>query len=330
MFLLLQIFTLSQSSTCSPYKCAPADYKMPSSYCAVSYNRTFFLSPCNSNQFCDIDSGKCKDSQVKPTLLAYPGEKCLKDLDCVFHICANKTCKGLGVDKTCISHEQCDPGLRCHEDRCQKQLDLTASGCYSEFDCINSAGCNHPVNSLIGTCTAYFSVPIGQIVSDCIAGTSYLCKSAECEPTSLLGNYGKCKVPTASLKNVPVACSDSSECFGSDGVKKVASMCICGYNPTGSSYCQVFKGDLPGLEFFSTWQRSLIASLGVCNTIRRFSEDCLRSINKYSEVLRATWNFYFYPEIQNNDRCVQEMITFEAYEVDDFSVYISIFLLILY
>ena len=323
------INSVPDKKTCSPYKCAPADYKMPSSYCSVSYNRTFFLSPCSSNEVCDLDTGKCLKKPQDQVYLKYPGEKCDKNVDCVYQVCANSTCKGLEQGQMCLSHEQCGPGMRCHEDKCQKQLDVTSSGCFSDYDCINSAGCNQGLNSIVGVCVGYFTVPIGQIVSDCITGTSYLCKTAECEPFSLLGSYGKCKLSITSSRPIPTLCSNSTECSGSDGIKKLNSMCVCGYNPAGQGYCEVFKGDLPGLQFFATWQKALISSLGVCNTMRRFSQDCLRSIGKYAEVLRATWNFYYFPLVQNNDECTQEMITYDAYIIDDFTEWMQVGLAII-
>lgn len=318
MVFLLFILHLSESISCNPYQCAPSDFTMPKNYCSVSYNNTFFLSPCGNSQVCDIPTGQCQKPSPTPASLQYPGEPCTHSSDCSSNTCVNSICKGLESNSTCYSHDQCDPGLRCYQEKCQKQLDLTDSNCFSDFDCINSAGCNYPKSSITGTCTAYFSLPVKHLVSDCINGVSYLCKSSECLNINNLGNYGYCKSSFVSIKALPVSCTNSNDCKGTDGVSNEYSSCVCGYNDKGNSYCEAFSGDLPGLEYFDAWQKALVATLGRCNTERRFEPDCLKAVGQFEVVLRANWKYRYYPLVQNNDDCVKEMITYEAYQMESF------------
>lgn len=322
---LFIILHLSDSIVCNPYQCAPAEFKMPSNFCSVSYNNTFFLAPCDTSHYCEIPTGQCQKIPSNLPQPQYPGEPCTKSSDCTTNSCVQSICKGLSSNSTCLSHEECDPGLRCYKESCQKQLDVTDMNCFNDFDCINSAGCNLPQWSMTGTCTAYFSVPVGQLVSDCIEGVSYLCKSSECKKIGKFGNFGYCKASFISVKPSPVKCTSSNDCKGTDGLIEDLSDCICGYNSAGNAYCEVFSGDLPALEYFETWQKALVQSLGRCNTVRRFEKDCLLAVGKFNEVLRATWKYQYYPLVQNNDQCVKEMITYEAYTFDSMGLVLMIY-----
>ena len=318
------------NATCYPYQCAPSDYTMPKNYCAVSYNGTFFLEPCSSSsEICDLTTGKCKESSPVDPTLNYPGEICDSNSDCSSNVCTSNICIGKSVDESCAHHEDCNPGLRCYQSVCQKQLDITVYGCIDDYDCVNYASCNK-TTSYMGTCYSYFSVSIGETVTDCHSGLSYLCSSAECSKIPVFGNYGVCKTATISDYTIPTDCTSNLNCTGSDGTYEYTSECRCGYNNNGTSYCSLFSGDLPSLAYFNMWKNALTASAGTCNTARRFSYDCLERTGYYKKVMMATWDYLYYPEMQNNDDCVMSMINYEGYDIDLSLVILPLFSFLLF
>lgn len=315
LFVILLGNTVS-SSTCSPYLCAPADYNMPSGYCATSYNHSFFLKPCSGSEVCNLNTGLCEDPAVDPGSINYPGEPCGQNSDCSTSKCVSSTCTGTASGGYCAENEDCNPGLRCFESVCTKQIDVTQTGCVDDYDCINTAGCNFQGNSLEGTCLNYFSVDIGQVVSDCSGGVSNLCKTSECTLTNKFQTSGICKMSTTSVNTTPVQCRSYLDCVGTDNKYSYTSDCDCGYNANGTSYCKLFSGDLNAQIYYNTWKNALVASIGACNTVRRFSDECLKKIGYYDSILIASWNYYMYPEMQNNDACVSQMITYDGYSHD--------------
>lgn len=315
MLILTYFIQIVSSQSCYPYQCAPSDYNMPSTYCAQLYNYTlFFLKPCPNSQTCDLTTGQCEAIPTTSQSLNYPGEPCAKNSDCSSKNCTLDKCIGAAFGAFCTQHENCNPGLRCSESVCTKQIDVTGFGCINDYDCINSASCNTTGSTVAGTCIEYFSVPIGLPVSDCSGGVSYMCKSSECSKTFQFGTIGICKTSTTSIHNTPYVCSSDYNCMGTDGVYQYTSDCVCGFNSNGTSYCTLFNGDLQGQVYYTTWQQALVQSISVCNTARRFTNQCLLLTNYYSKVLTATWNFYYYPQMQNNDACVRGMITYEGYD----------------
>lgn len=323
MLNFLMLVSIAVASKCLPYQCAPEDYKMPEGYCANSYNNTFFLKPCQNSENCDLTTGKCYTPQAIIESFAYPGESCKINSDCLMQNCSQGICQGYEQGHSCIEHENCSPGLRCYQNICIRQIDMTESGCIDDHDCINSAGCNISPGNIEGTCLGYLTVSIGIDVSDCSGGVSYLCKTGECLKSTKFGNYGTCKTSTTSVNSIPVICNDFTICTGTDGVYSYTGYCECGYNVNGASYCSLFNGDLPGQTYYNTWQKALVASNGVCNTVRRFSTACLKQTENYNKVILSTWGFVMYPQMQNNDACVIEMITYDGYEIS-FSMWLSI------
>ena len=321
MLIIVFFLAIAESSTCYPYQCAPSDYKMPQGFCATSYNGTFFLLPCESTQECDLSTGLCISSPAVAPSLNYPGESCTTNSTCASNNCASGICVGVSIGGTCQADEDCNPALRCNNSTCVKQLDVTESGCIDDNDCINSAMCNSTDGSVAGTCLGYLSVAIGLVVSDCVGGTSYLCKTTECSKIALFNSAGVCKVNTVSLNNLPVACTSYLNCTGSDGTYQTNSDCTCGYNANGTSYCQLFGGDLPAQVYFNVWQTALTASISVCNTARRYTSACLMKTGYYTQVMVATWNYLYYPQMQNNDLCIREMINYQGYP-DDSAAYL--------
>lgn len=321
---MLGLFLLSfavDAMKCYPYQCAPSDFKMPKGYCSNSYNQTFFLQPCASTQTCNIYTGLCKNPSPEPATISYPGEPCMTSDDCTSGKCAGNYCLGALLNELCADDEDCNPGMHCLASTCRKQLDVLEQGCINDYDCVNTAMCNSTGGNLAGTCLNYLSVSTGLVVDDCVGGVSHLCKTTECSKMATFGTLGICKASSVSVGALPVACTSYTNCTGYDGSIYTTSFCSCGYNNKGTAYCGLFSGDLPTQTYYSTWQKALVASNNQCNTARRYSDACLKKIGYYSQIMIATWNYYMYAEMQNNDNCVKEIITSQGY-IDDTAVYL--------
>lgn len=74
-----------------------------------------------------------------------------------------------------MTHDECNPGLRCYNGRCYNQIETGNSGCSDDFDCKNDAGCD------VGVCKKLFSVKNRDWVSACLGSqTNYMCSSGFC------------------------------------------------------------------------------------------------------------------------------------------------------
>lgn len=313
----LTTWDLSASSDCKKYSCATSSTKKKYANSCVyspSGSASVYLWTCpidSTANYCNLTSGTCQVPQTSAHI-SYVGESCKTSSDCILSTCIKSICRGLGRDKSCTSHEQCDMGFRCNIRTltCQPQIPVNETGCRSYLDCVNWATCNSTYSTLNGTCYEYHSLPVGSVVTDCVNSFSYLCKSGYCTSQFAIGRLGVCVAAPVSYNIMPKICSSNLDCIARIGTKNITSTCSCGFNSLGSSYCSPMIGDLPGVTMIYSW-KSALKLAGNCNTARRGSDGCLRSIQKLGNVTRGTLGFYNYARYVSNDLCVKYIYNYQ-------------------
>ena len=310
---------------CDKFQCAPKNITFAEGDCSYYDGNTYYLNPCPGPEdpYCFIREGM-NSTCVTPFYLdgvtlhdAYPGEICRGDADCRYGTCNNSTltCDGKEQFKNCVSHGECNPGLRCHESICVPLLTNGQGGCNEDFDCQNNLGCNKTdIYASQGTCIPYFSVATGSFVSNCDVNwaISDLCDSGYCKTVGFLSHLGKCLDPAVSTHSLPYACNADTDCSATNGEDVFEGKCQCGVNPDGQSYCQAFAGDAPGLAFTKTLKGLTTGGkLAGCNTVRRFEDHCWKSVDaeEYAELEQAKYYYVDYPKLISNDDCVKQTWT---------------------
>lgn len=290
---------------------------------------------------------------------AFPGESCDSNRDCKEDArCISKTCYGAecvnkekddkddkddtddkddqGGDKYCYgkmlgdeceSSTECNPGLycaksdlMCGDGTCAVQKAVGES-CESSLECVNSAAC---FNSI---CTDLFTIKSGEEINikDCDdKGRSPLCESYSCIRQKETETAVCIDAPHTFSETLPVQCNTSADCIGTNDVQNVTSACTCGFNAMGASYCDLFPGDAPYVDFLAQFKLFIADGTQYCNTERRFSQECIALYAKKtgdSTLLDLAMYAEDYPLYQNNDECVTEVYTrtFEVNEVPNFS-----------
>jgi hypothetical protein len=163
---------------------------MPDESCAYPSTRTvgsaavydYHLSPCTSDSrpACAFSPGTitlCTVAAI-PTIIAYPGEKCVANGDCVSSTstCVGSYCTGLANNSTCTATLDCSAGLYCNgtevsTDRYCTGLMSVSAVCNVDYDCDYNLGC------FSGICSPYF----GQVnMSACLSGRDDECSSNAC------------------------------------------------------------------------------------------------------------------------------------------------------
>jgi hypothetical protein len=316
----------TEDMACDKYKCAPSGAIVDYSTCGYYETDTYYLVPCQNQPhnltFCqatDPDSFNMTCT-ANPTSneIAFPGEICTNLTKCFTGNCSstNHRCTGLSAGATCGSDAQCAPGLFCNDEVCGAQIPAGMTGCYSSYDCVNSASCNMTRLGL-GNCVRYFSVPEGGIVSDCEENTSFMCSSGSCKP------FGKKSLATCvksirSMAYVPKTCDNSGDCIGQTDSDYVEGKCSCGVNGEGSAFCELFPGDPAGIHLRSLYTEFIQKGYnGVCNTARRYSTECILSSNypKKEELAIAALYYEFFPQLQNNDVCVKSIFNHQYWDL---------------
>lgn len=268
------------------------------------------LEPSLNDHFCQ----EPKELEI----FSYPGEYCKKDQHCLSGDCdtKNKVCRGVKLDGECTGHDECAPGLRCHLDVCKPQLEVGETGCLSYNDCVNHATC-HIESGFSGTCIEFFSLPDGSEVKDCYDNQSYSCSSGSCFKTSHFNHHGVC-IDAPKSDHFPQECLGNSDCKGKSKDYEFESVCNCGKNSEGTSYCNPFLGDAPGKNYLHYLKKFFEGKHNShCNTTRSFTEECVKSSNYNHKVDLLTYEmqFHFYSQYVDNDKCVSEIYNQSYWEV---------------
>ena len=305
---------------CKAYGCAfLAGWEDGTCITYTQGSNAFAINPCSSassSPYCDYTKAEnnkwrnvtCGTQPV--VIVRYPGEVCSQNSDCVSNNCTNGLCKGTQAGLACGSTTECEVGLYCvskdYRFTCQSLIAVYNYGCGSDFDCLPYAGCKLLQDGPPGMCVPYFSLTNGTSTT-CNNGVSLLCSSGSCYGT---GYTGLCTTAPVSKQALATPCRMNGDCSGSNSYNyQFHGVCTCGYNNKGSSYCQPFLGDEPGVAYLKMLKKHYKLGGGVekCNSARRFSEDCYSGFEK-----NFTWtylNYTMFPMLVNNDQCVRAVYT---------------------
>lgn len=309
--------------TCDKYACANDTQVLDSDQCVYYSDDTHFIKPCNSSSqipYCDPNSGGNVTCGATPdpgvVYNSFPGEECRDAADCEFaKNCTAGICIGALEGDECRENEQCNPGLRCNSQskQCETLLAANSVGCSTDEDCIQDAGCNI-TDSGQGICLPYFSVGLGEIVSNCDENyeISDLCETGWCVKSGFLVTHGQCVDAPISNQVAPAICTADSDCTGSSTSSVYEGTCGCGFNPYGNAYCSVFPGDPAGLNYLNAIKYFVNnGNLQKCNTARRFSESCWKVGNtaEYISFTAALEFFEYYNQYVENDDCIKATYT---------------------
>jgi hypothetical protein len=284
-FLVIQAL----SQTCPMYNCHVGGFDMSPTCARLTSAGNIQLQICDKTglSYCDVTGTitknyTCTGSPPQSPYVAYPGEFCIDDSDCVTGTCTSNVCVGQLAGSQCNSNSDCDVGLYCNPGFFCAPQKTYLQPCTNDYQCGNSMGCN---NTLFedGVCIEYYSIPNGQIVGSCIdmlqESISNLCQSGSC---TLLNNYtdtvGVCSPPYTTLsKNFPIVCEQDSDCYGYNGINVTTGTCSCGMDMYGRAYCNAFSGDPPTSTLTQLAQiHVLSSSINLCHTQRRFDKSCLQ------------------------------------------------------
>mmetsp|Transcript_28047 Transcript_28047/g.27734 ORF Transcript_28047/g.27734 Transcript_28047/m.27734 type:complete len:336 (+) Transcript_28047:78-1085(+) len=304
--------------------CTSAEVPLDAGQCVYYNNSQYSLSPCEDQRisYCNPqahpENVSCTIPPQSPTVnIAYPGEPCQFDINCVQSICLKGICKGLPINSACTQDAQCDVGLFCFSSKCSPQIAIGQPGCTKDSQCVNNAGCNIDT----GTCVAYLSFPPGTILSSCTNNYNPLCSSQACA-TVQGKNY--CQAQVKSLNSLPAYCTDSSNCpayFDIAIGAQVNTQCICGLNGFGDSFCSLAPGDEPYLNstlWLTKWYTS--KAINMCHTSMRTGKLCMQTYWDYDSYTAFQYFAAYsqnYPLYQFNDQCVRNIYTNAFWELEE-------------
>lgn len=299
------------SKTCNKYSCKPDSMQFSGKDCIAYIQNTFYLKPCSmtdSDYYCppitSPGNSTCTNPRI-PVTKAYVGEPCSYDEMCYTNNCKNYFCYGFDQGESCADSSECNAGLYCKANVCKNQIPAGGLGCKSDYDCVNSAGCN------FGTCISYLNLKEGSVLDSCPNNYNRLCASTSCTGTMCLPAL------TSSISK-PRTCSNDENCSSNSWKDfSINSKCRCGFNPSGQSYCDLLPGDIEYQKYLQNL-KAWITSPGIlkCNTLRRFSDECMWQfwdIPIYDEYQYYAMFVANYPLIQNNDDCILKIYTLDYY-----------------
>ena len=277
--LLIPIFCSSLSSApCPTYKCSANSSSTVGSTCVYNTSYAYTVIPCfNSSFYCDVSGpsqlGLCQLQNTTKSL-SYSGEKCNNNTDCYSKICTGNLCVGISQGKACLSTLVCAVGLSCIGSLCLPLINIGNSGCSSDYDCVNNAGCSYINFQGLGTCIEYYSLAEYTILNTCYGNKNKLCSSGIC------GEYlGKalCLPELENSLNSPYLCSTTDYCYSENDTYTgiiINGKCECALD--GNSYCTLFPGD-PETVNYKTFRNAWINTkeIQLCHTLRRFSRVCM-------------------------------------------------------
>jgi len=125
------------------------------------------------------------------------------------------------------------------------------------------------------------------------SGFSNMCASGVCY-TNGTSDLGVCTTAPKSHK-LPIKCESSNDCTAMNSMNQTfQGQCMCGFNPSGDSYCSAHIGDGPGKLYIGVMTVLLKSgAMAGCQTARRHHSDCLNSCRKIrSKCKYLVFSFY--------------------------------------
>ncbi|CAG9336296.1 unnamed protein product [Blepharisma stoltei] len=309
----------NEALICPKYFCKPNDMVFTTGTCVYENESTesFYVQKCNSDYVCDMQYPVNYTCIIPPYFSgSNPGEKCNTLADCSQYCtnCTNNICLGVSLNSNCQYHLQCNPGLACSSNNvCIAQIPIGGYGCRSDYDCVNTAGCNSTYGQL-GSCLSYFSIPPHQYVGLCNGGQSSLCSSISCASN---GQQYLCTIPLLSASATPVSCLSNSDCLSTSDPFfnppfSLQGYCSCGLNSNGISYCPLSPGDALYLKYLNQYQKWIMSpEINKCNTVDRFDTACISNWwdNKnFTTFMNYFLNVGYYSQVQNTPLCVLQTL----------------------
>ena len=220
---------------CLVYSCNNA---LPKGTCSTKVvnpsNITYQMKACEDSKICDVRlKGEDKCADFYDQKLAYPGEFCRNDKECIRGKCDvnnTKQCILSPGNETCTDDLDCNPGLFCKAGNCVA-LKMDKEACGKEDKCHPSFACNDSVCVKIGT------GKIGEKASSPIICNSFYLEDGVCKEGPKLSNYSEDR---------PVQCPQEGVCTYKfkEGDRSFTDKCRCGRASTGAKYCQPGRGDI--------------------------------------------------------------------------------------
>lgn len=319
--------------SCPSWSCATFNM----SQCLIYQEGTnsVFLNVCGSGlqQYGleDLSTSYCDTSSFNTLMYAnvsceappaitgqYPGSTCTTNSNCLSGVCTVNVCSGVAQGATCTTTSDCNLGLYCNSMKvCSSLLTTGSSGCYSDYDCSLSSGCNLAAGSP-GVCVGLFSLKSGAAVTcTSTSGSTNLCETGACAMSNSGSNVGTCTSAPKVSGSFPKICTSSSQCVGTNSEGKTfTSTCQCGFNMYGHSYCGAFPGDEPSSEFLTIYKKiSQTNSVTDCHSSNRYSGACIdtlagkQNLDIGSDLASVLYyNSTSYGAFLNNDKCVKATV----------------------
>ena len=247
-----------------------------------------------------------RTSAAGTTIKKLPGAYCSTNVDCLSDLCVDKACVGAQPFAACESHADCNIGLKCdfHKKYCNHQLYLNETGCFEDYDCLNSAGC------IEGKCIPYHSLNDGET-----SPSDLFCKSGHKYKGICLSSV---KVYN---KRLPYRCeiteANTEKCEYYDGVNKFFLNCACGINSNGQGYCPLCKGDLEYKVYLKSVLLMIMHSSRCHTMARNDNKNChdseLDEAHKNAKI--KSFIFHKHQSIQRNEQCVKHTILQDFYKL---------------
>jgi hypothetical protein len=305
--LLMFLLPFSLSLQCPSYSCKLSSQQFSMQQCIFSNSSSLWLNPCSNPllSYCPPSSknSTCLPPPVSnPAAASFPGEPCSQDSDCVAGMCYQSRCNSQTFMGQCTSNADCNPGFYCNQAQsvCLFQLEINQTGCSSDFDCVNGAGCNFNV------CVPYLTLLAGSPISQCTGNVNWLCGNLTC--ASFNGSFACGGIVTRNTET----CQKDSDCKSDlDPVLNVNyySNCLCSYAKSPQTLCSLLPGDNMYQQYMSQmkmWVGNQLIRL--CNTERRFSSQCISNYaGNRNQLLLNRYYVQLYPMIDNNEDCTQEI-----------------------
>ena len=313
---------LSESATCSKYRCKTDDEKFTENTC-IAYDLSediHLLDPCSKGYTCTQTIGTnstCIKETPSTAADKYPGEKCTDNTDCVYGACSDKKCVGYTAGTACVSTLQCEPGLYCDTATTTcTPLKNDGALCTHTDECGMHSYCQ--TQTSLKVCAAYFSVKNNTAIDSCNL-IAYECETMACYEDENKNGY--CFEAVESGDDLPIACTSNSDCESSYSGMSITSECECGYNQDGTSYCGLHPGDEAYqklLKYYKNWLKG--SDIEGCNSARRFESLCMKDMLDEEDYWDLTYYYIYatqYPKTRNNDDCLKTIYNSKFYEADD-------------
>jgi hypothetical protein len=130
---------------------------------------------------------------------------------------------------------------------------------------------------------------------------------------------------------LPVNCTVDSDCVSIPfnttlGMVSAEGHCRCGQNPTGTSYCTPFVGDMVEVNHLSKFKQWVTSgNILKCNTYDRFKHSCVKTYldeMDYFDFILSYWHSMHYVSLINSAECTTHGLSYDYWRtVEDFTNY---------